>query len=75
LTTHNEQGRTRDNLQDLGDRPAEKGLRERFVRTPSGQEDRLQKFKKEIEELSGARDRGRARMKEMLDKLEYEAKG
>jgi hypothetical protein len=74
ISIHNEQSRIRENLKSLGDRPAEKELRERFVRTLNAQEDRLEKIKKEIEELRGARDQGTQKMKEMLDKLEYDAK-
>ena len=70
---HVEQQRIRDNLQALGDRPAEKDLRERFVRTLNTQEDRLEKIVQEIEEQSRARDRNREKMNGLLAKLEYDA--
>ena len=48
-TIHAEQKRIRENLQSLGDRPSEKDLRERFVRTLGTQEDRLESIGREAE--------------------------
>jgi hypothetical protein len=70
---HIEQARIRENLQSLGDRPAEKELRERFVRTLNGQEDRLEKIEKEIGEHTAERDRCRAQINELLGRLDYNA--
>jgi hypothetical protein len=69
---HADQKRIRDNLQSLGDRASEKDLRERFVRTLNGQEDRLEKIEVEIKEQTAARDRCAAKINELLAKLEYE---
>jgi hypothetical protein len=69
---HADQKRIRENLQSLGDRASEKDLRERFVRTLNGQEDRLEKIDVEIKEQTAARDRCAAKINELLAKLEYE---
>jgi hypothetical protein len=70
---HREQQRIRENLQALGDRPAEKELRERFVRTLNAQEDRLEQIEKEARELAAANDRFREEINRLLAGLEYEA--
>ncbi len=70
---HQEQKRIRENLQSLGDRPSEKELRERFVKTLNAQEDRLESIDKEISKLQTSRDQCREKMNEVLAKLEYEA--
>jgi hypothetical protein len=69
---HADQKRIRDNLQSLGDRSSEKELRERFVRTLNGQEDRLEKMEVEVKEQTAARDRCAAKINDLLAKLEYE---
>lgn len=69
---HADQKRIRENLQSLGDRASEKDLRERFVRTLNGQEDRLEKIEIEIKEQTVARDRCAAKINDLLAKLEYE---
>jgi chromosome segregation ATPase len=70
---HNEQKRIRENLQALGDRPGEKELRERFVRTLNGQEDRLAQIDIAVREQERSRDECRTRISELLAKLEYDA--
>jgi hypothetical protein len=70
---HNEQKRIRENLQALGDRPGEKELRDRFVRTLNVQEDRLAQIDRESREKESSRDECRARIGELLAKLEYDA--
>jgi hypothetical protein len=70
---HAEQKRIRENLQSLGDRSSEKELRERFVRTLNGQEDRLEQIDREIREQTAARDRCREQINELLGSLDYEA--
>jgi hypothetical protein len=70
---HAEQERIRHNLQALGDRPAEKELRERLVRTLNGQEDRLEQIAAEVETCASARDRCREQVNALLAGLEYEA--
>jgi hypothetical protein len=70
---HNEQKRIRENLQSLGDRPAEKELRERFVRTLNAQEDRLESIEQEIAAYTAERDRCRAQINDLLGRLEYDA--
>jgi hypothetical protein len=70
---HAEQKRIRENLGSLGDRPSEKELRERFVRTLSQQEDRLERLAAEEARLQGDRDAARARLNDLIGKLDYEA--
>jgi hypothetical protein len=70
---HTEQGRIRENLQALGDRPSEKDLRERFVKTLNGQEDRLAQITNEFQKVTGERDRCREKVAFLLNGLEYEA--
>jgi len=69
---HNDQKRIRENLQSLSDRASEKDLRERFVRTLSLQEDRLEAIEKEIQSLIKQRDRMREEMDKQLGKIEYD---
>jgi hypothetical protein len=70
---YNEQKRIRDNLQALGDRPGEKELRERFVRTLNSQEDRLAQIDREAREAERNRDASHARVADLLSKLQYDA--
>jgi hypothetical protein len=70
---HAEQKRIRENLQALGDRSGEKQLRERFVRTLDGQEDRLEQIAKEIKQRTAERDQGREQLNELLGALEFES--
>jgi chromosome segregation ATPase len=70
---HKEQERIRGNLQALGDRSAEKELRDRLVRTLGAQEDRLEQIVREVNDRKAAAARHRAAMGELLGRLEYEA--
>jgi hypothetical protein len=70
---HKEQARLRENLNALGDRSSEKGLRERYVRSLGEQEDRLEQIAAESKERQAEHDRTRARVAEALAGLEYEA--
>jgi hypothetical protein len=72
-TINQEQARIRENLQALGDRPAEKELRERFVRTLNTQEDRLEQIDRELRDRADHRDTCREKLNQLLAKLEYEA--
>jgi hypothetical protein len=72
-TIHNEQKRIRENLHSLGDRTAEKDLRERFVRTLHSQEDRLEQIEREYRSQVAARDRCRERIYGLLADLQYDA--
>ncbi len=72
-TIYTEQQRIRENLQALGDRPTEKELRERFVRTLNTQEDRLEQIEQEMTKLKKDRDRYRGQLNQLLGELEYEA--
>jgi hypothetical protein len=72
-TIYTAQQRIRENLQALGDRSAEKDLRERFVRTLNTQEDRLEEIDRDIKAKIAARDECRQKIKEILDRLEYDA--
>jgi hypothetical protein len=70
---YTEQQRIRDNLKTLGDRPSEKELRERFIRTLNQQEDRLEQIHSEIAAQTSERDQGRAKVHELIGTLDYEA--
>lgn len=70
---HSEQKRIRDNLNSLGERASEKELRERFVRTLSQQEDRLEAIDREEYQFQTERDTARAKLSTLLRGLEYEA--
>ncbi len=71
---HAEQKRIRENLQSLGDRPTEKELRERFVRTLNTQEDRLEQIERDRKQATDERDRVREQINTTLAGLEYETK-
>jgi hypothetical protein len=68
-----EQERIRGNLQALGDRPAEKELRDRLVRTLGAQEDRLEQINQEINDKVSSAARHKEKMTALLERLEYEA--
>jgi hypothetical protein len=70
---HAEQNRIRNNLQALGDRPSEKELRERFVRTLNTQEDRLEQIAAETAAATQEQERHAARINALLGNLEYDA--
>jgi hypothetical protein len=70
---HKEQARIRENLQALGDRSAEKELRERLVRTLGAQEDRLEQIAAEVQARTAERDACRQRLNALLAGLEFEA--
>jgi chromosome segregation ATPase len=70
---HAEQKRIRDNLGSLGDRASEKELRERFVRTLSQQEDRLEAIATDETRLQGERDTVRERLNHLIGQLEFDA--
>jgi hypothetical protein len=70
---HKEQERIRGNLQALGDRPAEKELRDRLVRTLGAQEDRLEQINLEVNDKVASAGRNREKMAALLARLEYEA--
>jgi hypothetical protein len=72
-TIHGEQKRIRENLQAVGDRSAEKELRERWVRTLGAQEDRLEAIEKGQGEQLAGRDRCREQIGKILATLTYEA--
>jgi hypothetical protein len=71
---HAEQKRIRDNLGSLGDRPSEKDLRERFVRTLNTQEDRLEAIERELRQRHDEREKCREEITGLLAGLEYEAR-
>ncbi len=68
---HNAQQRIRENLQALGDRPSEKELRERFVRTLNSQEDRLEAIDGQLKQNTDARSACREKIKQLVGALEY----
>ena len=72
-TIHNEQKRIRENLQSIGDRPGEKELRERYLKTMGSQEDRLTEIDKDVAKQTKARDACREKISAILAKLEYDA--
>jgi hypothetical protein len=67
-----EQARIRENMQALGDRPAERELRERFVHTLTAQEDRLEQIADQTRTLSGERDQLRKQVATLIAGLEHE---
>jgi hypothetical protein len=67
-----EQQRIRDNLTSLGDRASEKELRERFVRTLTAQEDRLEAIGLAFDTATGERASAREEVARLLGSLEYE---
>ncbi|MBA4186690.1 MAG: hypothetical protein C0467_01600 [Planctomycetaceae bacterium] len=69
---HAEQKRIRENLGSLGERASEKELRERFVRTLSQQEDRLEVIAKEEKQHQLDRDTARTKLNDTLAALEFE---
>jgi hypothetical protein len=69
---HQEQARIRENLAPLGDRASEKELRERYIRTLTQQEDRLEKIDQERATAVSARDSAAAKVNEILNGLNYE---
>jgi hypothetical protein len=69
---HAEQERIRKNLDALGSRGDEKGLRERLVRTLAGQEDRLEQITADITRHATARDQAADGVRALLAGLEYE---
>jgi hypothetical protein len=73
LGVHEEQKRIRENLQAIGDRPGEKELRERYLKTLNAQEDKLEKIDKEAQKNVEKRDDCRELMNSILAKLEYDA--
>jgi hypothetical protein len=70
---HKEQERIRGNLQALGDRPSEKELRDRLVRTLVTQEDRLEQINIEINDKVASAARNKEKLAALLERLEYEA--
>ena len=73
LALHEEQKRIRENLQAIGDRPGEKELRERYLKTLNAQEDKLERIDKEAQKNIEKRDDCRELMNSILAKLEYDA--
>ena len=72
-TIHTEQARIRENIKSLGDRASEKELRERFVRTFTTQEDRLEAIDKQIAACNLESDKLRQQVADLLSRLNYEA--
>jgi hypothetical protein len=71
---HAEQKRIRENLGSLGDRPSEKDLRERFVRTLNAQEDRLEAIERELRQRHDECEKCRGEIAALLAGLSYDAK-
>jgi hypothetical protein len=71
---HREQGRIRENLQALGDKSAEKTLRERLVRTLTEQEDRLDTITARSAELLQERDAARAEFGQRIASLHFSSR-
>jgi hypothetical protein len=70
---HAEQERIRQNMKSLGERSSEKELRERFVRTLSTQEDRLEAIDKEVGERTREANQIRQQIADLLWRLNYKA--
>jgi hypothetical protein len=69
---HQEQARIRENLAPLGDRASEKELRERYIRTLTQQEDRLETIDRERAAAVATRDSASAKVNDILSGLNYE---
>ena len=73
-TIHTEQARVRENIKSLGDRASPRNsLRERFVRTFTVQEDRLEAIEKQIAAATVEGDKLRQQVAGLLARLNYEA--
>ncbi|MFO0879553.1 MAG: hypothetical protein U0840_19585 [Gemmataceae bacterium] len=68
-----EQERIRSNLQSLGERSAEKELRDRFVRTLGSQEDRLDTIAQEIQQGEAEREVMRQKISALIAGLEFDS--
>jgi len=73
-TIRQEQARIRENLQALGDRSSEKELRERYIRTLSQQEDRLEQIEAALKQTQSARDTANRELHTLLHGIEFEGK-
>ena len=71
---HAEQNRIRENLKALGDRSAEKELRDSFVATLKSQEAELRDIKSAAEKQTKERDAIRERIQAVLRELKYDGK-
>jgi hypothetical protein len=69
---HKEQERIRENLKALGDRSAEKELRDRMVRILNEQEDRLQAIEKESQRVLEERNRALEAAQKQAGELDFE---
>lgn len=67
------QQRIRENLNALGDRPSEKELRERYVKSLTKQEDRLEEITRELKELDYKVQQYVNEMNRLIQTLAYEA--
>jgi hypothetical protein len=70
---HDEQKRIRENLQSIGDRPGEKELRARYLKTLNAQEDRLEAIDKDVQAKTKAREAAQEKINTVIAKLEYDA--
>jgi hypothetical protein len=70
---HEDQKRSRENLLALGDRPSEKGLRERYMRGLEAQEDRLIQIDRDEAEALVNKRAGAASLNQKLAALDFEA--
>jgi hypothetical protein len=70
---HEEQERLRKNLDSLGDRPSEKALRERYVKSLSDQENRLEQLEARAQTELNAQQLASAELESLLGSLQLEA--
>jgi hypothetical protein len=68
---HAEQARIRDNLKALNERPAEKDLRERYIRTLSAQEDRLETIERQSSKAIANQNTARDELNSKLMAIAY----
>jgi hypothetical protein len=68
---HAEQARIRDNLKALNERPAEKDLRERYIRTLSSQEDRLETIERQSAKAIANQNTARDELNSKLMAIAY----
>ena len=68
-----EQKRIRENLQSIGDRPGEKELRSRYLKSLNAQEDRLEETDKDAQAKTKAKEAALEKINMLIAKLEYDA--
>ena len=69
-----DQQRLRENIKVLKGSPEEKTLLQRYTRQLNDQEDRLEKLRKEIEDLAARQEKAQAALDQMIEELSFDIK-